>query len=98
MERIVVSVLLIFSCSTNAQPSGSGSAMGSGSGIIRTACLDAGYTSCCPGRNDSCSTTSQPKCYCDAFCLLAASDDCCEDLMMGLLPCSKFVISIAIFV
>lgn len=95
MERIVVGILLMFSCSTNAQPIGSGSAVGSGSGFdITSSCRDAGFNSCCPGRNDSCSTTSQPKCYCDAFCLLAASDDCCEDLVMGLLPCSEFVISL----
>jgi len=96
-----VTVLIIFSCLTKAQPSvGSGSAMGSGLPMIpvTASCRDAGFTSCCLGRNDSCSSTtsrnfiSLPRCYCDAFCLHAASDDCCEDLMTGLLPCGKSVI------
>ena len=94
MKRLLVIVVgvLLLSCTTDAQ--GSGSAVGSGSGvIITTPCLDAGFTSCCPGRDDAChpgDNRTRASCYCDAFCLQTASDDCCDDLTMGLLLCSKF--------
>jgi len=86
-EKLVTLIagLLSISHSFNAQPDN-----GSGSGAIQvpTPCQDAGYTSCCRGRNDSC-TVNPPLCYCDEHCLIVGGNDCCEDLLSGTLPCCK---------
>ena len=61
--------------------------LGSGGNTL-TFCSNAGLTSCCPGRNDSC-LGSPPVCYCDEYCLFNNTQDCCQDLLMGLLTCSE---------
>ena len=89
MMKLVALVLAVlqFSCTLRAQPSGQGT-VASGSAMLSRPCHAAGYSSCCRGRNDSCLGTPQV-CYCDEYCLHTNTDDCCEDLVMGLLRCGE---------
>jgi len=72
--------------------------IGSGSGAILqvTRCLDDGYTTCCPGRNETCVAGKPPMCYCDEYCIIVGGNDCCEDLISGELPCCKLQSIIAL--
>jgi len=82
---VTAAVFLFLSCSMDARVLMARSELGSD---IPSFCQDAGLTSCCPGRDDSC-LGSPPVCYCDEFCIFNNSQDCCQDLLMGLLTCSK---------
>jgi len=92
MEALLVLVYVLLLSSSRLTDAQFGSGSGSGA-VVSAPCLDAGLTSCCPGRDDSCSGAdiTGKVCYCDAFCVLSASDDCCDDLMMGVLSCSKSI-------
>lgn len=81
--------LCVFTAQQDVPDAGSASLVeASGSTPLSRPCHEAGYSRCCRGRNDSCLGNPQV-CYCDEYCLRSNTEDCCEDLVMGMLRCGE---------